>query len=115
MVFFFFFQAEDGIRDGTVTGVQTCALPICLHARSGSWPAMGDPAQNAEAYRHVSPRSYLAAWQPPVLLVQGTSDHTIPAEHTQATFDALQRAGVRSRLLWIPGADHDLVGGDLVS
>src|SRR5689334_23517245 len=30
LFFFFFFQAEDGIRDGTVTGVQTCALPICL-------------------------------------------------------------------------------------
>src|SRR2546429_2671279 len=28
-VFFFFFQAEDGIRDVAVTGVQTCALPIC--------------------------------------------------------------------------------------
>src|SRR6266568_5785839 len=28
MCYFFFFQAEDGIRDGTVTGVQTCALPI---------------------------------------------------------------------------------------
>src|SRR2546430_3949401 len=28
-VLFFFFQAEDGIRDLTVTGVQTCALPIC--------------------------------------------------------------------------------------
>src|SRR5689334_17233702 len=28
-LFDFFFQAEDGIRDGTVTGVQTCALPIC--------------------------------------------------------------------------------------
>src|SRR2546430_13465510 len=28
IVFFFFFQAEDGIRDLTVTGVQTCALPI---------------------------------------------------------------------------------------
>src|SRR5207248_8406867 len=28
---FFFFQAEDGIRDRTVTGVQTCALPICPH------------------------------------------------------------------------------------
>src|SRR5207248_6297384 len=27
---FFFFQAEDGIRDRTVTGVQTCALPIYL-------------------------------------------------------------------------------------
>src|SRR5439155_2101039 len=28
MIVFFFFQAEDGIRDGHVTGVQTCALPI---------------------------------------------------------------------------------------
>src|SRR5437868_8330980 len=27
-VFYFFFQAEDGIRDRNVTGVQTCALPI---------------------------------------------------------------------------------------
>src|SRR5690348_18510831 len=27
-MYFFFFQAEDGIRDGRVTGVQTCALPI---------------------------------------------------------------------------------------
>src|SRR5256885_4003281 len=32
---FFFFQAEDGIRDYKVTGVQTCALPICRNAASG--------------------------------------------------------------------------------
>src|SRR2546430_15578425 len=30
---FFFFQAEDGIRDLTVTGVQTCALPISYRTR----------------------------------------------------------------------------------
>ena len=30
--FCFFFQAEDGIRDDLVTGVQTCALPICVIA-----------------------------------------------------------------------------------
>src|SRR5260221_8454531 len=30
---FFFFQAEDGIRDHCVTGVQTCALPICRWRR----------------------------------------------------------------------------------
>src|SRR5437867_6741913 len=29
-IFIFFFQAEDGIRDRTVTGVQTCALPFLL-------------------------------------------------------------------------------------
>src|SRR5690606_39866190 len=33
---FFFFQAEDGIRDFHVTGVQTCALPICeVHEELG--------------------------------------------------------------------------------
>src|SRR2546427_9871381 len=32
LLLFFFFQAEDGIRDLTVTGVQTCALPISRHS-----------------------------------------------------------------------------------
>src|SRR2546425_10291750 len=32
ILFFFFFQAEDGIRDKLVTGVQTCALPISIAA-----------------------------------------------------------------------------------
>src|SRR5439155_2163521 len=41
---FFFFQAEDGIRDGHVTGVQTCALPIYQRSRYRTdrwleWPA----------------------------------------------------------------------------
>src|SRR5262249_56897681 len=34
-VYFFFFQAEDGIRDWSVTGVQTCALPICTAGDRG--------------------------------------------------------------------------------
>src|SRR2546429_1586131 len=34
MCFFFFFQAEDGIRDVAVTGVQTCALPISLSVKN---------------------------------------------------------------------------------
>src|SRR5260370_34794172 len=33
MRFFFFFQAEDGIRDSSVTGVQTCALPISRYGQ----------------------------------------------------------------------------------
>ena len=46
----FFFQAEDGIRDTSVTGVQTCALPICAmdfdsaddhHAGGGIYRALG--------------------------------------------------------------------------
>src|SRR2546430_9757738 len=38
---FFFFQAEDGIRDLTVTGVQTCALPILLGCGCGAGSAAG--------------------------------------------------------------------------
>src|SRR5215510_11198345 len=37
LCFFFFFQAEDGIRDGHVTGVQTCALPISLGIRKADF------------------------------------------------------------------------------
>src|SRR2546430_7883219 len=46
---FFFFQAEDGIRDLTVTGVQTCALPI---SRRGGVP----PAAAGEGLRRAPAR-----------------------------------------------------------
>src|SRR5207245_8709695 len=36
---YFFFQAEDGIRDATVTGVQTCALPISCTTAVASTPS----------------------------------------------------------------------------
>src|SRR5258708_24655510 len=40
VLLFFFFQAEDGIRDDLVTGVQTCALPICpAHGRPSCGPS----------------------------------------------------------------------------
>src|SRR5690348_17764125 len=40
LFFFFFFQAEDGIRDGRVTGVQTCALPI-FNVYLDDWVGLG--------------------------------------------------------------------------
>src|SRR2546422_10185584 len=48
-VFFFFFQAEDGIRDVAVTGVQTCALPILQISRLLRLPR---PAARPEAVQH---------------------------------------------------------------
>src|SRR2546422_9354631 len=51
-LFFFFFQAEDGIRDVAVTGVQTCALPVVptfLRLNAGSPPRVpGRTAGNWE-------------------------------------------------------------------
>src|SRR2546421_6036416 len=50
--FFFFFQAEDGIRDLIVTGVQTCALPISLRRQAAIVhrlaPVIGMPANSSD-------------------------------------------------------------------
>src|SRR5688572_31781294 len=73
MFCFFFFQAEDGIRDLTVTGVQTCALPIssvhrhlgeeeCEHCKHGEEHEHGAEAAGSEGHeREMLPWFKLAA------------------------------------------------------
>src|SRR5699024_1471570 len=69
---FFFFQAEDGIRDRNVTGVQTCALPISQHmieklseATNGDAIVVTDVGQHqmwaAQHYHYNHPRSFLSS------------------------------------------------------
>src|SRR2546427_11545201 len=49
---FFFFQAEDGIRDLTVTGVQTCALPIYFaRVVKGIYGLIGDTTEHGFVFR----------------------------------------------------------------
>src|SRR2546426_10530247 len=53
IIIFFFFQAEDGIRDYKVTGVQTCALPICgRRADPLSERTYLEGAEGREAHEH---------------------------------------------------------------
>src|SRR5207245_5560783 len=75
LFFFFFFQAEDGIRDATVTGVQTCALPIShfdgrfeaaryldeLRRRPGVHPQRVDDLGLPLDHRHSHPTSAATA------------------------------------------------------
>src|SRR5256886_13602865 len=77
-VVFFFFQAEDGIRDLTVTGVQTCALPISAPGRSwatgspgtGSrWPAAGSTCGTA------TPTGSTRTWENSAALWSGSTPH----------------------------------------
>src|SRR2546430_8357121 len=53
--FFFFFQAEDGIRDLTVTGVQTCALPISRAPRRSPAHERQAPSTAEAARGRLSP------------------------------------------------------------
>src|SRR5206468_5238274 len=60
--FSFFFQAEDGIRDLIVTGVQTCALPISLlHLLGGlDKPTSGTVEFNGKPLNAIDPDGYRA-------------------------------------------------------
>src|SRR5690606_40997990 len=62
--FFFFFQAEDGIRDFHVTGVQTCALPICHRAPARAACRAGSrrrhPPYDGADLRHLVQRAALS-------------------------------------------------------
>src|ERR1019366_7501038 len=52
-IFFFFFKAEDGIRDWSVTGVQTCALPIWIGSRGGKITRRCDPREGARLVKTI--------------------------------------------------------------
>src|ERR1019366_7860020 len=60
--FFFFFQAEDGIRDWSVTGVQTCALPISGRLARGA-PDAGTAATGTAAH-HPDDRGEARPFEP---------------------------------------------------
>src|SRR2546426_1965095 len=55
IICFFFFQAEDGIRDYKVTGVQTCALPICGRKGAGGHEIRRGPVE--QEIRGILPRN----------------------------------------------------------
>src|SRR3989442_2965417 len=56
MILFFFFQAEDGIRDADVTGVQTCALPIWSARAARSERRVGDHLRADLRDREAAPQ-----------------------------------------------------------
>src|SRR2546430_5415288 len=67
VLFFFFFQAEDGIRDLTVTGVQTCALPIFMTVFPCALKCDARttvPALAASAGVPLSARKSIPLWNP---------------------------------------------------
>src|SRR2546426_5198624 len=70
MFLFFFFQAEDGIRDYKVTGVQTCALPISLSSRCARG---GGPTRCASARRRFMPHPTEPGRVAGVILAAGAS------------------------------------------
>src|SRR5215510_6120986 len=128
--YFFFFQAEDGIRDGHVTGVQTCALPICdgvdavVASTVRRWSSAGLAERNPAVIarmeamiRRTSDLGYcgcaaalarlnyghrLGEIDRPTLLLCGSEDHGAPPENTRQMHAAIKG----SRFVEIGEAGH---------
>src|SRR2546429_3650172 len=64
----FFFQAEDGIRDVAVTGVQTCALPISLPPATNSQVPSGRDVVKPEVYLSMEPAARGGSFQIAVVM-----------------------------------------------
>src|SRR5436189_6015430 len=91
MSFVFFFQAEDGIRDTSVTGVQTCALPISL-----DWAALDCPARDQGGEPTGRSRIYLGS--------DGVMVPHVTQEEKQTRSEE-RRVGKECRSRWSP--DHE--------
>src|SRR2546429_1721536 len=72
---FFFFQAEDGIRDVAVTGVQTCALPILERVRQ---------TRGADQEKRAGP--------PPPRVDQPVDEVEVEVDEPEVVVDAVERA-----------------------
>lgn len=67
-------------------------------------------ACTAEQLRRPSPITYVDSKDPPILLMHGTDDATVDPAQSKAFEAALQKAGVRTKLVMLPGVGHSWIG-----
>src|SRR2546430_11431127 len=96
VIFFFFFQAEDGIRDLTVTGVQTCALPISEAEGGGRVVLRGEVVESNET-----------GWQRLIITDNGPGDRKstrLNSSHSQISYAVfcLKKKKILSLITYLP-------------
>src|SRR3712207_7780508 len=87
---FFFFQAEDGIRDIGGTGVQTCALPISI---GNTGPAILQIEEAKQVCRRCEVREQCLAWA-----LEAGQDHGVWGALSEDERRALKRRNARARV-----------------
>lgn len=70
----------------------------------------GDPAQNSEAYRKMSPQTYFSDITAPVIIHVGSNDTTTPPEWSQKIFNNLKKLNKTTEYYIYPGEGHSLNG-----
>src|SRR5690625_7172265 len=94
VVLVFFFQAEDGIRDGHVTGVQTCALPISF-----------DSVEKGEILGYVAPKDsvllnvQLNLLQSEMNYIRESMDPLMNLQRNRMNFESLKIEEIETRIV----------------
>jgi dipeptidyl aminopeptidase/acylaminoacyl peptidase len=70
------------------------------------WEHGGTPWENPEGYTKHSPIHHVGNWKTPQLVIHGALDYRVVDTQGLATFNALQRRGIPSRLLYYPDENH---------
>jgi acylaminoacyl-peptidase len=70
------------------------------------WENGGTPYEVPENYQRFNPANHVQNWRTPMLVIQGDRDFRVPTTQSLATFNALQRRGIESRLLVFPDENH---------
>jgi len=70
------------------------------------WEHGGTPWEHPEGYDRINPIAFVKAWKTPMLVIHGMKDFRIPYTQGLATFTALQRKGIPSKLLLFPDENH---------
>lgn len=94
------FVNHDGVFDTRAMGYETEELWFT------EWENGGTPWENPEGYERFNPVNHVQNWRVPMLVVQGGLDFRVPETQSLATFNALQRRGIPSRLLYFPDENH---------
>src|SRR5947208_14514888 len=97
----FFFQAEDGIRDDLVTGVQTCALPIFHDWFEGQRVSAEHLVPQTSV---LDPKLLGGEFAVPVFVIQGAEDFTTPTSLAKTYLNLLYAP--RKAFATIDGAGH---------
>jgi dipeptidyl aminopeptidase/acylaminoacyl peptidase len=70
------------------------------------WEHMGTPWEHPEHFARHNPLEHVGKWRTPMLVVHGALDYRVPETQGFASFTALQRRGISSRLLYFPDENH---------
>jgi dipeptidyl aminopeptidase/acylaminoacyl peptidase len=70
------------------------------------WDHQGTPWDNPEGYEKHNPQNFVKNWKTPTLVIHGGQDFRVVETQGMATFTALQRRGIPSKMLYFPDENH---------